>query len=192
VSSAACQELIMATNGGNDASLHDDTRRRSSRTVSPMPPRRLDNANNDARSPEKKKLRVSPRLRFKNCCDINGLDRKLCCSGCIHFKDFGSKPRNEHSSSKCQCYKAWERDEKTIEKRMQSHFEGVMAYINHHMNIDPSVLKKVNTPKPPAKPKESSDNGVTPSPPQPEPEREQEVEMISNEDNSEQRKRIYN
>lgn len=58
----------------------------------------------------------------------------------------------------------------------------MMGFINCHMKIDPSLLKKQtvdDTPKPPPKQKENTttttDHGVTPSPPQP----EAQVEMIS-------------
>jgi len=119
----------------------DGKTRRNTRSVSPMPPRQLDN---ELISPTAKKQRTSPRFLFETCCDINGLESKLKCSGCHHCDDFGTKPRKEHTSYKYKCYKAWERDAKTVKKRMLPHYNGIMAYVNHHMGIDPSSLKKRN------------------------------------------------
>jgi len=78
-----------------------------------------------------------------------------------------------------------ERNEKTTEKRMRPHCDGVMAHINHHVGVDPSVLKKiaVNTPKPKEKEKEPTTTIMpnalpTPSPPQGEVEHEMMTKMI--------------
>ena len=141
---------------------NDGRRRSGRRSLSPIVARRLDN---DVPSPDKKRLRTSPRFLFDTCCDINNLPLKLRCFGCVHFDDFGTKPRGEYTSRKYQCYKAWERDEKTIENRMQPHYNGVIDFIEKQMQIDPAALKKpAVTPKPMPKPT-TNDNDVTPSPP---------------------------
>ena len=145
------------------------SRRNARRSVSPIPPRCLDNATNDAPSPERKRVRVSPRNLFTTCSEINKLDPKLRCSACVHFKDYGTKPRNQCTTVKCQCYQALERDEKTVEKQMLILYNGIMDHINKNVALDPSALKKqLNTPLPTPKLKTTTttdDNGSASSPP---------------------------
>jgi len=137
---------------------------RHRQSLSPIQPRLL---NNDAPCPHKKKVGMSPRHLFNTCEETNNLPSKLLCSGCTCHKDFGAKPREEHASEKCKCCKAWERDEKEVTKAQRCHFDGIMDFVTKQMQINPSALKRevVATPKPPPKPTEAADNGVTPSPP---------------------------
>jgi len=166
----------MSTNRTDNSLWQDGKRRRSSRSVSPMPPRCLDDNIN---TPAFKRTRTSPRFLFDTCDDISGLPPEFRCSGCVHYKDYGTKPRNQCTTDKCKCWKAWTRDEADVPNIKRPHCNKIMGFINHHMQIDSSALKVTETPKPQQQQQDAATRmeiDVTPSPPQPVPQAE--VELI--------------
>ena len=120
-------------------SNQDDASRRRTRSLSPPPPRRLhDNDGNDhgnvGVTPAPKR-RKSKRNLFSSCDEILNLPKKWWCSGCNHYKDFGTKPRDEYTTSKYECYKAWTRKEDAVPKIRMEHWKGITNYIANDLEI---------------------------------------------------------
>jgi len=146
-----------------------------------MPPRRLDdNDNNDpahtAVTPAPKR-RKSLRNLFDTCEEITGLEREHCCSGCIHFKDFGTKPRTAYSSEKYKCYQVWKR--KKVPPNKQKHRGAVCYYIENKLEIAIEALQKEdmeiqNADAPEAETTTTTTAATTISPP------ETEIRMLEN------------
>ena len=117
----------------------NDGNRRRTRSLSPLPPRRLHDATNNGTvnvgATHAAKRRKSKRNLFSTCDGILNLPRKLHCSGCNHFMDFGTKPRDEYTSYKCQCYKAWTKKAADVPKIRLEHWKGVTNYIEKELEI---------------------------------------------------------
>lgn len=130
--------MSSVTNRNDDtSSINQDGKRRSSRRS-----HNNDGPGNDDlvdTTPVAKKLRFSPR-NFKHCTDINGLPVVFHCSGCVAFKDFGTKERGEYTTKKHQCFKAWTKDENKVQQRMIAHVLAVKDHIENQLHITASTL----------------------------------------------------
>jgi len=87
--SEACVDLIVSgSNSGNQSKQRKqdgDVRRNPSRSASPIPSRRLDNAANGAPpAPAAKRSRTSCR-NIKFCADLTGIDHSFKCNGCARW-----------------------------------------------------------------------------------------------------------
>jgi len=119
-------------------SRNKDGKRRSERRVSISPSN--DNGDGVADTPVAKKLRFSPR-NFKYCTDIANMPFQLYCSGCVVFKDYGSKQRDKYTSKKYQCFQAWKQDADKVPQRMHGHVVAVKHYIDNKLRIDVKSLE---------------------------------------------------
>ena len=154
----------ISSSGQND----DGKRRRSSRSVSPVPSRRDTNDGGDiALVPVAKKTRTSLR-NIKYCCDINNIPNEFKCGGCSRWDDSRkSKPRDQIVTREYQCCRVWRLEEDDVPDRLWKHYENLVGFIESELHIDRSAL--LDEPVPASTTNNDNDNDApvpTPSPKQ--------------------------
>ena len=102
--------------------------------------------NNDtsavADTPVAKRLRFSPR-NFKYCADITGLPDEYRCSGCVAFKDFGTKERDQYTTKKYACFKAWTKNADDVRPTMMSHVLAIHDFIESELHVSVEAMRVV-------------------------------------------------
>ena len=113
--------------------IKDGGERRSSRRIS-ISPANDDDDDDVVEPPRAKRLRFSPR-NFKHCTDITGLKIENYCSGCVAFKDYGTKAREEYTTVKYQCFEGWKKDANAVRPAMMGHVLAIQDYIQSDLHI---------------------------------------------------------
>ena len=141
---AACRST-MSRNARNDIKRTDSgdgILRRTTRSLSPLPPRRLTDDNGNAPAPK----RAGTSLRkftkeIKHCSDLDGIESNVMCSGCSLWNDSKKlKPREELKTRECQCLQAWTIDEKNVERRHQKHCKAIASCIETAHDVQKNLL----------------------------------------------------
>jgi len=133
----------MSDNASSATQINDDEddRKRRSRRISTSPT----NDNDGGDAPVAKKLRFSPH-NFKHCTDIAKLPIGTHCSGCVACKDFGTKARQQHTTKKHNCFKAWTKNADKATPAMAAHVLAVQEHIENHLHIAVSSIQEGDVP----------------------------------------------
>jgi len=105
---------------------------------------------NDETTPAPKRTRVSPRHHdWQTCCDIDGLPKRLLCSGCdLYDSSSKKKDRSSYTSNRYICYVGWKRDVSKVPQAKKTHVRDIKAWIDKQYNVNcNSVFEEEPTPK---------------------------------------------
>jgi len=120
---------VSLTASSNRKSNGNDGSKRWTRSLSPLPIRRIldDGATDDGGA---KRRRTSPRnLEF--CVDIDGLPPNMFCDGCAQHEDLTKrKPRHLTKSREMQCSKLWKLKKKDVPEIKMAHWTAINDYVN--------------------------------------------------------------
>jgi len=124
----------------NASNRNDDGRRRSvRRSISPLPPRRLDD--DSVIRPAPKKQRTSLRkftADIKYCSDLIDVPSSFKCAGCSRWDETRSrktKPRDQIKTREYQCLQIWTTPEANVAERHEKHYSSIMGYIETAYDI---------------------------------------------------------
>jgi len=115
-------------------------RRVSRRSISPLPPRRLEDDHGETPAP--KRARTSLRkftAEVKYCCDLDGIPSSFLCGGCSRWDESKKvKPRDEINTREYQCLQIWKLDK--VPPRQQKHYNNITGHIEKAYEIHRSRL----------------------------------------------------
>jgi len=143
---------------GHKDKQHDGDKRRQTRSLSPIPTRRI---YNDDGANSAKKSRIS--LRNVKCCtEIELLPHEHHCDGCQRVKSSSrakAKPRHELTSRGMQGFKVWTKTKDEVSPAMMPHWTRIIEFLAQANNMETSAVvnKTTNVAAPPTK-------AVTPAP----------------------------
>jgi len=90
-----------------------------------------------------KKRRVSSR-NFQHCQDIDNLDKKHFCSGCVRWEESSKKkPRVETKTREMQCYQVWKRTIDEVKPAKMKHWMDIQNHLTNELHINVDSLKEI-------------------------------------------------
>ena len=121
----------------NRTSHDNDAKRGSSRHVS--------NDVADIAPTVPRRARWSPR-NINYCLDIDDIPIEKCCSGCVCFNEFATKPRDQCTSDNHKCFQAWKLEPNEVPQIKRHHHNTLKACMEETLRIEWSALQRLNLP----------------------------------------------
>jgi len=154
-------DLISMSNRVDLKQNDDGKRRHATRSLSPLPPRRLTDDNGNTPAPKRSRTSLRKFTKeIKHCTDLIGIDQSFLCAGCARWEQSRKlKPREEMLTRELQCLQVWKME--NVPKRYEKHYNNVTSYIETVHEINRTMLIEQVA--------EETTTTTTAPPPEPEP-----------------------